>query len=59
MIIIHSSKMLIKDLRRYMEPREVSDETALRALEAAKFSYPNAADEWVIERAAYLIRRKS
>jgi hypothetical protein len=49
---------LLDDLRRYMAC-EVPAETARRALDAAIFTHPQADAAWLVERAAYLIRRKS
>lgn len=58
MPIIRSPRALVDDLCRFMRC-EVPTDTAIRALEAARRSYPEADDRWVVERAAYLIRRKS
>lgn len=52
------AERLIHDLRRHMG-REVPAAVALRALNAAIASYPQADAAWIVERAAYLIRRKS
>lgn len=48
---------LIAELRRFMTS-DVPAETARRALDAARHSYPSADAAWLVERAAYLIRRK-
>lgn len=56
--MISSPERLINDLRRYMG-REVPADIALSALRAARGTYPEGDDHWVVERAAYLIERKS
>lgn len=57
-MISHSPERLIEDLRRYIR-REVPADIATRALRAARATYPEGDDHWVVERAAYLIKRKS
>lgn len=58
MVTVVDLSTLIFDLGRHMG-QEVSIVTALRALRAAEASWPQADAAWLVERAAYLIRRKS
>lgn len=56
-MVIHSPRSLVDDLHRFMR-YDVPTDTAISALEAARFTYPEADDRWTVERAAYLIERK-